>query len=421
MRIILMLTKLGSLVVLSSLASGALVACGTEGSPSPSSAPSASSSVPAATEVDGPSPRLAMTYDGGVLVLDAGSGEVLLEEEIDGFLRLNPAGDGRHVFVSATGGLTALDTGAWTEAHGDHGHSWATEPRLTGFTISAEEPGHVVPHHGRTTVFDDGTGQITAFDPADLADLAANGDAAPDLDTWQAEEAHHGVAVQDGHGNLLLTVGDEESRTGIKLITAAGNELASSDECPGVHGEAFAGEVALFGCEDGVLLVDGRTMTKIDAPDAYGRIGNQAGHDSSPYVLGDYKVDADAELERPTRVSIIDTRTASLRLVDLPASYSFRSLGRTPGGDALVLGTDGRLHVIDVEAAKVTASIPVTAKWREPLDWQQPRPALEVVGDTAYVTEPATKQVHVVDLGELEVVDSIDVPQVPNELRGVTG
>lgn len=188
-----------------------------------------------------------------------------------------------------------------------------------------------------------------------------------------------------------------------------------------MHGEAFAGDVALFGCEDGVLVVDGRRITKVDAPDAYGRIGNQAGHETSRYVLGDYKVDADAELERPTRVSIIDTRTASLRLVDLPASYSFRSLGRTPDGDALVLGTDGRLHVIDVATAKVTASIPVTAKWREPLDWQQPRPLLEVVGDLAYVTEPATRQVHVVDLARQAVVDSLDVPQVPNELRGVTG
>ncbi len=415
MRIILMLIKSGVLVVLSSLASGALVACGTEGSPSASSSSSPSSTPAAATEVEAPSPRLAMTYDGGVLVLDAGSGEVLLDEEIDGFLRLNPAGDGRHLLVSGTGGFTALDTGAWTDEHGDHGHSWATEPRLTGFTIDAQEPGHVVPHHGRTTVFDDGTGAITAFDPADLAE------GEPELDTWQADEAHHGVAVQDGHGNLILTVGDEESRSGIRLITAAGNELASSDECPGVHGEAFAGDVALFGCEDGVLVVDGREITKVDAPDAYGRIGNQAGHDTSRYVLGDYKVDADAELERPTRVSIIDTRTASLRLVDLPASYSFRSLGRTPDGDALVLGTDGRLHVIDVATAKVTASVPVTAKWREPLDWHQPRPLLEVVGETAYVTEPATKQVHVVDLGTLEVVDSLELPQVPSELRGVTG
>lgn len=416
MRIILMLTKSGVLVVLSSLL---LAACGTEQSARPSSDPSDRSPAgEAATEVDRPQARLAVTYDGGVLVLDAASGEVLLDEKQEGFLRLNPAGDDRHVFVSGAGGLTALDTGAWTDEHGDHGHSWTTTPRFTDFTIPAEEPGHVVPHHGRTTVFDDGTGAITAFDPADLADLDED---EPELDTWEADEAHHGVAVQDGHGNLVLTVGDHESRSGIRVMTAAGNVLAETDECPGVHGEAFAGEVALFGCEDGVVLVDGREITKVDAPDAYGRIGNQAGHETSPYVLGDYKVDADAELERPTRVSVIDTRDASLRLVDLPASYSFRSLGRTPDGAALVLGTDGSLHVIDVAEARVVASVPVTAAWKEPKDWQQARPLLEVVGATAYVTEPATKQVHVVDLDSLEVTGSLTLPQVPVELTGVTG
>lgn len=399
------------LLLLSALASTGLAACGTDSSPTPRAEPSR----PSATEVSAPRPRLAMAYDGGVLVLDATDGTVLLDEKAEGFVRLNPAGDGRHLLVSRSGGLTALDTGAWTDEHGDHGHSWTTAPRLTGFTIEASEPGHVVPHHGRTTVFDDGTGEITAFDPADLAD------GTPEVETFRAEQAHHGVAVQDGHGNLLTTVGDEESRSGIRLVTAAGNELASSAECPGVHGEAFAGDVALFGCEDGVLLVDGRTITKVDAPGAYGRIGNQAGHETSPYVLGDYKVDADAELERPTRVSVIDTRAATLRLVDLPASYTFRSLGRTPQGDGLVLGTDGRLHVVDVARAKVVASVPVTAAWREPLDWQQPRPLLEVVGSTAYVTEPATKQVHVVDLTTRRVVDTIAVPQVPVELRGVSG
>ena len=67
-------------------------------------------------------------------------------------------------------------------------------------------------------------------------------------------------------------------------------------------------------------------------------------------LLGDYKTDPDAELERPTRVSLIDTRDASLRLVDLGTSYSFRSLGRGPEGEALVLGTDGALHVLDPES-----------------------------------------------------------------------
>lgn len=415
-----MLLKTGALLALSTLAPLALVACGTEESSRPSSDPSSGATAPQATEVKAASPRLAMTYDGGVLVLDAKSGEVLLEEELDGFRRLSPAGDERHLLISGAGGWTALDTGAWTDEHGDHGHSWTIDPRLTDFTVAGEEPGHVVPHHGRTTLFDDGTGEITAFDPADLAELDEL-DGKPELASFEAEEAHHGVAVQDGHGNLVLTVGDHDARSGIRVVTAAGSELASSDECPGVHGEAFAGEVALFGCEDGVLLLDGTEITKVDAPDAYGRIGNQAGHESSPYVLGDYKVDADAELERPTRISVIDTRQASLRLVDLPSSYTFRSLGRTADGDGLVLGTDGRLHVIDMRAAKVIRSIPVIAAWREPMDWQQARPLLEVVGDVAYVTEPATNEVHVVDLAKLSVVDTLTVPHTPVELRGVSG
>lgn len=69
---------------------------------------------------------------------------------------------------------------------------------------------------------------------------------------------------------------------------------------------------------------------KIPSPDPYGRIGNQAGSDESAVVLGDYKADPDAELERPERVSLIDTATNTLRLVDLGVSYTFRSLARGP-------------------------------------------------------------------------------------------
>lgn len=65
-----------------------------------------------------------------------------------------------------------------------------------------------------------------------------------------------------------------------------------------------------------------------------------------PAILGEYQVDRDTQLERLTRVSLVNTDTGTLQLVDLGTSYSFRSLGRGPAGDALVLGTDGALHVI---------------------------------------------------------------------------
>jgi hypothetical protein len=107
--------------------------------------------------------------------------------------------------------------------------------------------------------------------------------------------------------------------------------------------------------------------------------------------------------------------------VDLGASYSFRSLGRGPAGEALVLGTDGALHVIDPATGQVTAAISVVGAWAEPDAWQDPRPTLFVQGSTAYVTEPATSRIHAVDLKSGKIIKSADLDHVPNELTGVTG
>jgi outer membrane protein assembly factor BamB len=98
----------------------------------------------------------------------------------------------------------------------------------------------------------------------------------------------------------------------------------------------------------------------------------------------------------PSRV--IDTRTAKTKLVDLGTSYSFCSLGRGPRGEALVLGTNGVLHVIDPETGKVDRKIDAVADWTEPLHRQQPRPTLFVRDHTAYVSEPGKRQLHAFDL-----------------------
>ncbi len=399
---------------------GALVAgCGSD-SPSDSPSDSASSGstyAPTVENVDEPESRLAVTYDGGVLVLRAADGEVLEDVAMDGFLRVSPAGDERHVFVSRPGSFTALDLGAWSVDHGDHGHSYVDTPELTEFSVPAEQPGHVVTHHGATTLFDDATGTVTSFTSRDLGSL----DQEPELTTSRTAEPHHGVAVTLEDGSSIRTVGNVDERSGIEVVDAAGAVVAATDACPGVHGETFAREVAVFGCEDGMVVVDGTEITKAAAPDAYARSGNLSGSAESPYVLGDYKTDPDAELERPTRVSILDTRDASMQVVELGTSYSFRSLGRTPDGNGLVLGTDGALHVVDPVRGEVTDSVDVVAPWEEPIEWEQARPALEVVGDLAYVTEPASSALHVIDLTTLRVVETYPLPEVPNEIVGVTG
>ncbi|MFY0407818.1 zinc metallochaperone AztD [Solicola sp. PLA-1-18] len=340
---------------------------------------------------------VAYTYDGGVQVLDGESLEPQGDPiALDGFNRINPAGDDRHLFVSTSAGFTLLD---------------AAEAAMTDTTYDGAEPGHVVRHAGRTVLFTDGTGEVRVLD---------SDDPAGDAESIPSPEAHHGVAIELANGELVTTIGNAESRSGVRVLDEDREEIARNEQCPGVHGEATAeDETVVVGCEDGLLVYRDGELTKVQSPDAYGRIGNQAGSDESPVVLGDYKTDPDAELERPTRVSLTDTSTGELRLLDLGTTYTFRSLGRGPDGEGLVLGADGRLHVIDPETAEVTASHPVTAPWTEPIDWQQPRPALFVRGEEAFVTEPASQELHRLDLTTGEVVDTASLEHVPNEISGV--
>ncbi len=419
----------GRALALPSVALSALLLAGCGAAASPggpaSPSPSGDASGPAAEEAQGPTPRLVLTHDGGISVLDARTLKPVGGAELDGFNRLNPAGDGRHVLVSTGDAFRVFDAGSWSEPHGDHSHHYAGEPRLTERAFEASKAGHVVRHAGTTVLFSDGSGKVESFDPAGLTKALTGG--LPETDVYTAPEAHHGVAVPLEDGGLLVTLGNEESRSGAVVLGPGKGqhrkEIARAENCPGVHGEAVAAHgTVVLGCENGMLIYrGGGKFTKVASPDKYGRVGNQAGSEKSPVILGDYKMDKAAKLERPTRISLVNTDTATLRLVELGTSYSFRSLGRGPAGEALVLGTDGGLRVIDPATGKVTSTIKVTAPWTESETWQDPRPTLFVQGSTGYVTEPAGHRIHAVDLKSGKVTKSAALDFVPNELTGVEG
>ncbi|MFC4120546.1 zinc metallochaperone AztD [Nonomuraea zeae] len=372
-----------------------LAACGSQqpATPNPAAAPAA-----AREPVTDP---VVLTYDGGLYVVDGQSLELAGDIPLPGYNRVNPAGDERHVLVSTATGFRVLDAASAT---------------LKNDEFKGAKPGHVVRHAGATVLFADGTGEVTIFKPQELAAGLPKGE------VYTAAAPHHGVAIQLANGELVVTLGTEEKRTGIIVLGRDRKEITRSEDCPGVHGEATArGEAVVIGCEDGVLLYKDGEITKIASPDAYGRIGNQSGSDVSPVVLGDYKKDPDAELERPTQVSLIDTAGGKMRLAELGTSYTFRSLARGPQGEALVLGTDGAVHVIDPATAKTVKTVKVLDQWTEPLDWQQPRPNIFARGRTVYVSDPAGKRLHAIDLASGTVRKTATLPRSPNELTGTSG
>lgn len=346
---------------------------------------------------------LVATYDGGLYVLDGNTLDVKQDIPLDGFLRVNPAGDDAHVLVTTDEGFRILD---------------AASGRLTDHTFPAADAGHVVNHGEHTVLFADGTGEITAFDPH-----ALEKDAMPATDTFTTPQAHHGVAVILSDGTLVHSVGDSENRSGAVAVQG-GREIARSEECPGIHGESVAAdEVVVLGCENGVLKYANGTFTKIPSPTPYGRIGNTRGHEDSAVVLGDMKIDPDAELERPQQFALIDTSTDRLQVVPMPpsVSYWFRSLGRGPQAEALIMGTDGKLYVFDPVTADVLKTVQVTQPWTEPGDWQDPGPAVFTREEAVYVTDPATRQIHLVDLRAGTVTASATLEHAPNELTGAVG
>ncbi|MDP9830097.1 outer membrane protein assembly factor BamB [Kineosporia succinea] len=348
--------------------------------------------------------RVAVSYEGGIAVLDASTLEVVQQFESEEFTRLNAAGDGKHVFITTADGFQLLDTAT---------------PELTSLEYKATTPGHVVRHAGRTVLFDDGTGTTTIIE---TAELAAAKDTLPQAKTYTADAPHHGVSIQLEDGTLVTTVGDETSRSGARALTADGDawkESVASKDCPGIHGEGTAaGEAVIFGCENGALLYHDGEFEKFKAPDTYGRMGNAFVSETSPIVVGDYKNDPDAEGYLLNAVTLIDTAGHDYEVVDLPdnVQYTFRDVARGPGDLAYILSTDGSIHVLDPKSGDLVKEFPVVDAWEGPAQWQDAHPAIIANGDTAYVTEPAKKTVHAVDLTTGEVTASVTLDGVPNEI-----
>ncbi|MFC4428390.1 hypothetical protein [Citricoccus alkalitolerans] len=373
-------------------------------------------------EVASVTPRVVMSYDGGLVSLDGETGEVVHEEELDGFLRLNNAGDGQHVMVTKGNTFEVYNAGIDAQGHGDHFHYYESDPGLSGITFEAPHAGHVVVHNGLTTLFADGDGSIQTFTSEHLKD------GQPRTETTSTDDPHHGVALQLVDGTLLTTQGTEEARNTVQVKNSGdnGEVLAETTDCTGVHGEAAAapnenGDVVVLGCEDGPVVYRDGEFHKIAAENEYQRTGNLAGSDDSSVMLGDLKTDAEAEFERPTQVALIDTLTDSLQTVELGSSYWFRSLARGPEGEALVLTYDGELNVIDEETGEITAEIPAIEAWEENEEWQEPGPIVKVADSTAYITDAANQKLVIIDLEAGEVVNEVDLEVTPVEMAVVTG
>jgi hypothetical protein len=337
-----------------------------------------------ATEVSEPAPRLVVSdgADGSIRVIDLATEEQVTMLSVSEPARVYEVG--RHVLAvqREMGRVDVLEGGAWSEPHGDHFHHFVADPAITEAGFDAEQPTHVVEHHGLVAVFNDGDGSVLVLD----ANHIGHSDAlVAEIDSGAA---HHGVAVAVDDVVLVTTpVDGEPLPDGVAVVDlASGEELARFGDCPGLHGEAAVEAGVVFGCADGVLILSpgasGWTSTKVAKPDGVGdedRTGTLvAGHDE-PYVIGN--------LGRSALVRVdVETGTATALPIPLPvASFAFDG----EHGVILALTTDGSAHRVDPLTGEILQSLQLLDAFELPTGHGgPPMPAISAYGNRAYVTDP---------------------------------
>lgn len=345
--------------------------------------------------------RVVATTADSVIVLDGDTLEVVSEIPLAGFKRANPAADGIHAFITTEAGFQVVD---------------AQTGELTGLTFEADTAGHVVNHAGSTVLFADGTGDITIFD----SEALVGADTLPEVELVNSEEAHHGVAVELADGRLASSLGGADGRVGLRVLDSEREEIARSEECPGVHGEgALPDDTVIIGCENGVLIYDAE-FHKVAAPDQpYGRTGNLYVSEGSTLVVGDYKNDPDAEGSQLNQIALIDTEARTLEVIDLAdVRYTWKGVARGPHNEIILVGNDGKVHVYD-ETGTETAAWDAITPWEDPVNWQDDHPTLKVLGHTIYVSDPAAGTVVALDSHSGEILATAETSAPVNEFTVV--
>lgn len=356
-------------------------------------------------------PRLVIGSDAGVEIVAGSNLEKLDQYDLASRPKLQLAGDGRHVFVlqSDAKKVGVVDTGTWSDAHGDHSHSYVTTPSLLETSFDRGTSYHAVSDDERSVVWFDDDGSFEAFDWKGLEDDEVS------IQRVETGAAHHGAAAPTSDGGFLASYPEGEEATGVLVLDAQGKETDRIGGCAGLHGEAHAGDDAYaFGCSDGVLLVDGGKGTKIESPVKGAGTSTLVGDHESDLLAANLYSEKDSDLAQ--QIAYYDVDSADATSVDLGVAYSgfVRADGQT-----VALGTDGALHVVDEASGKVTEKIDVVEPWELTDEYSDPKPQVAVGGGFAWVTDPRDKSVALFELGTGKERTRITLDEVPTSLMVV--
>jgi len=309
-----------------------------------------------------------------------------------------------------------VDGGVWV--HHDHGHRHS--PSLLAFALNDGLPTHANVNGEWMTTFFDGSGRAAWVREGDL--VQNQGQVAFELQTGgphhsgsvtvlSQNSAYFGVAPLNPAGGLPSSV---------EVYSQQGQLLATVPDCPVMHGNAAAGNTAVFGCNNGFALIlaggSGVAASKVTPTGALAGLGlrNAWSANGSNVILGQFS----ALPGQPTQrvLATIEVGTGALHpLAALPAGVvdHFRVIEPVKR-QIVLLGTDGALYIyaastrqLERTVGSVVPPIPTSGAVTH---------QVSVVEDLAAVASPSTGEVVLVNLATGSVIRRVNVGGKPSRL-----
>lgn len=352
--------------------------------------------------------RLLITKPGihdNILVFDLGDNKKIADLSVAGTvsgLYASPSYRYAIAAQSAAGVVNFIDSGVEWQSHGDHGHIHLQEPGLLGLQLSGTKPGHFTKNGDQTVIFFDGQEGV----PAQVRTLTETSISTGATLAEYTDNIHQHGAAQAWGDYLISTVRDG----GITPATTLPSMVKVSERegdhfrevkvfdgaeyaCPGLHGSAQNIGYIIFGCNDGLLLLEQQSgqFHAHKIPHST-RISSLYSH---PNVI-DFVGTGRNSNDEP--VSLFAVNPATGAVVAIPYDRTPRAYGFAEDGELfLILDTDGGLTALDTYSWKVAkARLQVTAAAE--LAGQVTRLTVSANGEKVYVADVGTKKILAVDV-----------------------
>ena len=351
-----------------------------------------------------------------LLVSDAGSTNVHVLNAADGKViasfatagqagRVYPSPNGRFGFVvhRDENRVSLVHSGLSTVDHVNHVDLVQGAPYIVATMNVGREPTHFFAHGNDIAFFNDKDGTIALLDQR-LLGLSL------DYTEITVAQPDHGAPVI--YGDYILNGYLNLNR--VDVYTRSGEQVATFEDCPRLHGEATASNHIAFGCEDGVLLIQAvnGSFSSVKLANPPGtpegvRVGTIAAHEDSAVMVGNFG----------TGVIVIDPTAKTLTPIDLDANPLRMVFADSE--TLVILTADGKLHLITPNNAQRINSIQVMDAPDLEADgavW----PTFALQGDVIFVTNPEAQQLHEVTLKDLKLRRSLTLDFTPFTLTSLS-